>query len=86
MDKHLKIALVVCVSAIIVAWIMRPHRFSLFGIDTKVFLLDSKNGDVWRCSVLSRSPFESVGKADESAPPKKTTDAGVLFDSLNEGK
>jgi hypothetical protein len=50
MDKHLKITLIVCVTVIIAAYIMRPtrYRISESNVNSRCTLLDSRSGKVWR--------------------------------------
>lgn len=76
MDKQLKTALIVCVAAIAVAWIMRPPRYSIHS-GSGTLLLDSSAGNVWRYNAHSSPPaFVRVNKRDNSV------DAGALFDSI----
>jgi hypothetical protein len=66
MDKHVKITLIVCISAVIVAWIIQPKRYSVFGIERRVFLIDSKSGEVW-CSHITAGPVTSFERVEKKA-------------------
>ena len=68
-DKHIKIVIIIGVTAIICAWIMRPqNRFSLEMVSGSfVFLLDSSSGRTWQ-----RSGGEFVEMKKRSSENKAT--------------
>jgi hypothetical protein len=53
MDKHLKMTLIVCITLIVVALIMRPSRYRISDGTGPTLLLDSASGNVWR--LMSRT-------------------------------
>jgi len=63
MDRHVKTSVIICATAISVAWIMRPNRYEskMHGQSLIVYVLDTRNGDVWFVRGQSKYKVE-VGK------------------------
>lgn len=63
MDKHLKMTLIVCMTVIVVALIMRPSRYRISD-NSPHLLLDSSSGNVWRLMLGTSGTSPSYVRID----------------------